>query len=409
MEEFRVLVDAEVDSKGYVEDELRTTLFRKLRSKQDNRICFDCSGRNPTWVSLSYGIYLCLECSGDHRRFGVHVSFIRSCELDRFTGQQICQMACGGNSKAREFFKGHGVTEKRKDSTAGNKVNYFDKVAAKYRQLMEKETLQYMTELGMKPLGTQAEQQAAKPASQPLSDTNSRKPIVLSDTSATVQSTSPKQLVLSPKNITKPISVPIQVNGTAVPDANRLSVQMPNSDTGRASVGSAPPLPKTSKSKEIDFDFDFDELEKEANAPGPNPYSAPIKNAPVKSTTKQMASAHRDSGRDSGFYTSTGGQFATKKGISSDDIWPEQDTAEMRRLKTEKMESFRNSQAISSDAFFGNGDPQSYQEENIEQLKMAANRASEKGSAMLANSYAKGKEWVSSYVQRASAYSNSIA
>ena len=90
-----------------IQEKHQAVLTTMLRD-DDNKYCVDCDAKGfskktkkrtnliqkfyligPRWASWNLGIFLCIRCAGIHRNLGVHISKVKSVNLDQWTAEQI--------------------------------------------------------------------------------------------------------------------------------------------------------------------------------------------------------------------------------------------------------------------------------------------------------------------------------
>ena len=108
------------------------------RADPGNKTCVDCNANRPLWGSLSYGTYFCLECSGVHRSLGVHISFVRSLNMDSWNDKHQAKMRRGGNTALRAYLRKCGMPESYNNdgNTQSIKDKYHTKSMEAYRDHM---------------------------------------------------------------------------------------------------------------------------------------------------------------------------------------------------------------------------------------------------------------------------------
>lgn len=80
-------------------------ILSALLKEDDNKYCADCDAKGPRWASWNLGVFVCIRCAGIHRNLGVHISRVKSVNLDQWTAEQIASMQAIGNAKGRQIYE----------------------------------------------------------------------------------------------------------------------------------------------------------------------------------------------------------------------------------------------------------------------------------------------------------------
>lgn len=135
----------------------QTEFKRRLQlqmNKPENQTCADCPERQPRWASLivpppgsppgslPIGTFMCLECSGSHRRLGVHITFVRSVNLDSWKEKEVIAMERGGNKKVNMIFEGKLQYGKLKTTSDGKERERYIRDKYERRKFFDAAALQ---------------------------------------------------------------------------------------------------------------------------------------------------------------------------------------------------------------------------------------------------------------------------
>ena len=106
------------------------THFKRIFSKADNKSCADCKTKGASWVSMDFGVFICINCSGVHRSLGMHITRVRSTKLDSWTLADIKVMDIVGNKVANMYWE-HDLIFNKKDTQFDDR-NRAESIKRKY-------------------------------------------------------------------------------------------------------------------------------------------------------------------------------------------------------------------------------------------------------------------------------------
>lgn len=296
----------------YLEYAERDVYMDRLKETPENNSCFDCAKKAPKWSSTSFGIMLCLDCSGKHRELGPQISFVRSLTLDDWTLKQVMHLELGGNKNCAEYFKRYGLNKP---------FDYKQPNAQKYKQELLRKVDAFM-----------AAQSGATNGTNVVAEKPEEKPNTFFEAPA------------NNATLTKSVSEPEKVE--PVPTIDKNSTKAKNFSVEFASKGGNTGK-KGIQAKKI-TNFDLEGLSMEEN---------------------ETKAEKKETGMSSQFSLGATAEENTATTTTNSNPWGEpksnsysgygsnsNETKESNENAQEKFQKFSNAKSISSDAFYGKKD-----------------------------------------------------
>ncbi|XP_070833348.1 stromal membrane-associated protein 1 isoform X2 [Chaetodon trifascialis] len=140
-------------------NEQHQAILSKLLREDDNKYCADCQAKGPRWASWNLGVFMCIRCAGIHRNLGVHISRVKSVNLDQWTPEQIQSMVDMGNNRAKQLYEAHLPENFRRPQT-DQAVEVFIRDKYERKKYYDKEALA---------TAAQTSSEAAPPSTSPSS------------------------------------------------------------------------------------------------------------------------------------------------------------------------------------------------------------------------------------------------
>ncbi|NXQ33531.1 SMAP2 protein, partial [Alaudala cheleensis] len=89
-----------------------------------------CLSPGPRWASWNIGVFICIRCAGIHRNLGVHISRVKSVNLDQWTQEQIQCVQEMGNGKANRLYEAYLPENFRRPQTDQHPFYFLEKHGA---------------------------------------------------------------------------------------------------------------------------------------------------------------------------------------------------------------------------------------------------------------------------------------